>query len=213
MYTPSWMFLRIIQSTHLYLSRFNTGVTIIKIIPHEELSFSLTFLSFTLLNGHCIYNSCLFMYFPILGAELITASCEHDLSFKWTSASGYWYPWRLIHPVDFIFFQNFVLVFRIYILNFTSWTVMITSISTKFLCYLFWDKLFGFHTRTITIKIFLPDRLIYILVIKPIPTANKIHKILSYNDKRYCWSMSSPKITFMEAYLKCIHNYSAISMF
>ena len=85
MYTPSSTFIRILQASHCSLSMFNTGVTIRTFITHEKLSISFMFGSFTLLYGHCMYNSCLFMYFPILKADVITASCKHYLNFKWTS--------------------------------------------------------------------------------------------------------------------------------
>ena len=36
-------------------------------------------LSFTLIGGRCLLNSCLFMYSTIIGIELITESFKHDL--------------------------------------------------------------------------------------------------------------------------------------
>ena len=54
-------------------------------------------------GGHCMYNYSLLMYFPILGAELITASCKHDLIVKLTSSSQIFDPGRLINSVDFLF--------------------------------------------------------------------------------------------------------------
>ena len=50
-----------------------------------------------------MYNYSLLMCFPILGAELITASCKHDLIVKLTSSSQIFDPGRLINSVDFLF--------------------------------------------------------------------------------------------------------------
>ena len=57
------------------------------IFTHELFSISNIFVYFTLLGGPCMYNSILLMYFPILGAYLITASCKNYLIDKWPSAS------------------------------------------------------------------------------------------------------------------------------
>ena len=78
MYNQYFTLLRILATTQCSLSIPDTGFTLITFIKYEV---------FTLLVERWMHNSSLFMYFPILGAELITASCKHDLIDKWTSAS------------------------------------------------------------------------------------------------------------------------------
>ena len=109
--TPSLTFLVIQASPQDYLSIPNTGVTFITFLTHEVFSISDIFLSFTLLCGHCLWNSCLSIYFSILGAWLITASCKHDLIDKWPSASWNYDPGEKRNPVDFLFYQNCLLLF------------------------------------------------------------------------------------------------------
>ena len=87
MNTPSLNILRIQAAPQGYLSIPDTGVTFITFLTHQVFSISGIFVSFTFIWGHYLYNSCLLLYFPILGAELITASFKHDLIDKWPSAS------------------------------------------------------------------------------------------------------------------------------
>ena len=53
----------------------DTGVIFITFLTHAQSSISYICEFFTVLGGHCLYNSCLLIIFPILGAELMTASC------------------------------------------------------------------------------------------------------------------------------------------
>ena len=76
MYTLALTFLTVIKSPHGSIYMFNNGVTLITVLTHKEFSISLMFLSFAIIGGHILYNSSLFTYFNILGAELITASCK-----------------------------------------------------------------------------------------------------------------------------------------
>ena len=87
-------FLKKLQIPQSYISIFNTGVTIITLITHEELSISFMFVSFTFPGGNCIYYLWLFMHFSISGEDFITSSCKHYLIFKFISSSRYWYPGR-----------------------------------------------------------------------------------------------------------------------
>ena len=82
MYTPSLTLLKILAATQGALSILDTGVTLITLLTHEVFSISDIFVSFTLIGGHCLYNSSLFMYFPVLGADLITEYCKSDLIIK-----------------------------------------------------------------------------------------------------------------------------------
>ena len=68
------------------LSIPDTTVTSITFLTHEVFSISDIFESFTLLGGQCLYNYCLSIIFSILGEELMTASCKHDLFDKRPSA-------------------------------------------------------------------------------------------------------------------------------
>ena len=79
MYTLSLTFLRIKAAPQGSISITNNGVTFITFLTHEVFSILNIFVSFTLLGGHCLYNSCLLIYFTILGAELITEYCKRDL--------------------------------------------------------------------------------------------------------------------------------------
>ena len=94
MYTTSLTLLRIMATPQGSLSIPDTGVTLKSFLTHEVFSISDIFVSFTLLGGNCMYNYSLFMYFPILRAELITESCKHDLIVKRRSASRNFYPGR-----------------------------------------------------------------------------------------------------------------------
>ena len=166
MYTKSSTFLRIMLPPHFYFSMFNTAVKVIKFLTHEEFSISLMFVSFTLLGGNYPYNLCLFVYFTILGEDLIIALWKHDLSFKWPSALQDWDPGRNIYFVGFLFSSKILSwSFHISTPNFPYWTVLINSISTHSSFVIFSEGLFWFHTRTIFIKIFSPDFWLYILVI------------------------------------------------
>ena len=89
MYTPSSSLLKILDAYQGYISIPDTGVTFITLLTHEVFSISLIFVSFNLIVGKCLYNSSLLMYFPILGAELITESFKNHLIVKCTSASRY----------------------------------------------------------------------------------------------------------------------------
>ena len=60
----------------------DTGVTSITFLTHEVFSISDIFESLTFLGGHCMYNSCWSIYFPIMGSESITES------FKMTSLTS-----------------------------------------------------------------------------------------------------------------------------
>ena len=86
MYIPKLNFLRIQAAPQVYLSIPDTVVTLIIFLTHEVFSISYFFVSFTLLGGHCLYNLSLMIYFPILGEELIIASCKYDFIYKWSSA-------------------------------------------------------------------------------------------------------------------------------
>ena len=79
MYAPSLNILRILAESQGSLSVLDTGVTFITLLTHEVFSISEFFVYFTLPEGHCLYNYSLLMYFTILGSELITKFCEHDL--------------------------------------------------------------------------------------------------------------------------------------
>ena len=79
MYTTSLTFLRIKADPQGYLCIPDTVVTLINFLTHEVFSISDIFVSFTLLGRHCMYNSSFLVYFKILGVELITASCKHEL--------------------------------------------------------------------------------------------------------------------------------------
>ena len=87
MNTLSLTTLRIQAAPQGYLSITDTGFTLITFLTHEVFSISEICVSFTILGGHCLYNSSLLMYFPILGSELITASCKNYLIDKLPSAS------------------------------------------------------------------------------------------------------------------------------
>ena len=89
MYTPSLTLIGILVAPHGCLSMLNNVVKFITFTTHKEFYISFIFVSFTLIGGHLFYNLSLFVYFPILGEELITVSCQHDLSFKYVSASQY----------------------------------------------------------------------------------------------------------------------------
>ena len=77
--TPSLNILRIKATPKGSISIPDTIVTFLTFLTHELFSISDMFVSFTFLGGHCLYISCLLIYYPILGSELITASCKHDL--------------------------------------------------------------------------------------------------------------------------------------
>ena len=66
MQTPSLNLLRTLAETQGYIYIPDTGITFITLLTHEVFSISDIFVSFTLLGGHCLYNSCFLMYFPIL---------------------------------------------------------------------------------------------------------------------------------------------------
>ena len=68
---------------------------------------------FTRLGGHCIYNSCLLIYFTIRATELIIASCRHDLSSKLSYALKNWEPGMKRYPVGFLSPPNLYLIFYI----------------------------------------------------------------------------------------------------
>ena len=82
------------MAPHFYLSVFNTVITVIKIGTHEEFLVSFISVSFVIIDGNCLYNSCLLIYFPIVGEHLIIASHKHEISFKWTLVSWNWYKGR-----------------------------------------------------------------------------------------------------------------------
>ena len=90
MYTPSLTLIIIMDATQGYLSILDTGVTFITLLRNEVFSISEIFLSFTLLGGHYLYNSSLFMYFPILGAELITAYWKMNSSSNYLKPHKFW---------------------------------------------------------------------------------------------------------------------------
>ena len=94
MYTLSLTNISEPQEPHCYMFMFNTGVTTITFLAHEEISISFMFVSFTLICGHCRYNSCLFIYNIILWAELIIPTCKNDLIFNLSPASRYKDPGR-----------------------------------------------------------------------------------------------------------------------
>ena len=62
MYNPSLTFLRIQHAPNVSIIMFNTGVIFIIFLTHKEFSISLMFLYLTLLCGHFMYNSCLFIF-------------------------------------------------------------------------------------------------------------------------------------------------------
>ena len=68
MNTPSLNILRIKAATQGSLSIPNNGVTFITFLTHGVFYISDIFVSFTFLGGHCLYNSYLSVYFPILEA-------------------------------------------------------------------------------------------------------------------------------------------------
>ena len=65
--------------THFCIAVFNTGNTFMKLEKQVGFSISFMLVYFTLLGGHCLHNSDLLIYFPILGAEFTTASWRHAL--------------------------------------------------------------------------------------------------------------------------------------
>ena len=109
MFTPSFTVLRIMAASQATRSIPDTGVTFITFFTHEEFSISDICEFFTLLGGHCLYNSSLLTNFPIIGAELMTASCKRDLIFKLPSDWQNPDPGRKIHPVDFLFLPKLCL--------------------------------------------------------------------------------------------------------
>ena len=109
MYTPSFTVFRILAAPHFNFPLPDTGVTFITFLTHAESSISDICEFFTLLGGHCLYNSCLLINFPILGAELMTASYKHVLIFKLPSASRNPNPVSKIHPVGFSILPKFCL--------------------------------------------------------------------------------------------------------
>ena len=82
MYNTQSTFLRIPLVPQFYGSMFNTSVKVITFLTHEEFSILFVFVSFTLIDGYRLYNSCLFIYFTTIGEGLIISSFKHDLSFK-----------------------------------------------------------------------------------------------------------------------------------
>ena len=171
MYTPLLNFLKTLQEPQSSLSMFNTGAVLIKFFTHEELYISFMFVSFTLIDGNFLYNSCLFMYFPIPVVEIITASGKHDLRFEWLSFLWYWDPSRQIYSVDFIFLPNFCLDFSYFYPTFYLFNCNDYFHIEKLLLML-WEKFFWVHTCTVVIDILSPECWIYILVINLIPMKN-----------------------------------------
>ena len=109
MYTPLFTVLVILAAPQGTSSIPNTGVIFITFITYAESSISDICELFTLLGGHYLYSFSLLINFPILGEELMTASCKHDLIFKLPSASRYPDPGRKIHPVGFLFLPKLCL--------------------------------------------------------------------------------------------------------
>ena len=103
MYTPSFTVLRILATPQANSYIPDIGVMFITFVTHAQFYISDIRELFTLLGGHCLYNSCLLINFPILGAKLMTASCKHDLIFELPSASRNHEPERKMQPVGFIF--------------------------------------------------------------------------------------------------------------
>ena len=128
---------------------------------------SVIFVSFTLLGGHCLYNSCLLMYYPILGVDLITESCKRDLSFKWPSALRYLTPEDKYIKLILFYFQ-FVLLFSDLFAKISELDQNQVNILSLF-CEKKW-----FHPRNIFIKILCFVCFIDIPVIKPIPMTIEI---------------------------------------
>ena len=56
------------HSTHCFYSTFNIGVLVITDYTHSNFSNSVMCVSFTLLGGHCLYNSNLSIY-PLLSGQ------------------------------------------------------------------------------------------------------------------------------------------------
>ena len=109
MYTPSFTVLIILAAPQATSSIPDTGVMFKKFITHAESSISDICEFFTLLGGNFLYNYSLLINFPILGADLMTASCKHYLIFKLPSASRNPEPAIKMHPVGFLFLTKFCL--------------------------------------------------------------------------------------------------------
>ena len=108
MYTLSLNLLRIMAAPQSSLSIPDTGFNLITFLTHEVFSISEMFVSFTILGGHCLYNSSLLMYFPILGSELITASCKNYLIVKRPWASRNFLPRKINRSSWFSFSTRIV---------------------------------------------------------------------------------------------------------
>ena len=63
MYTSPLTLFMMLLVPHRFLSMLNTGVTLITVLTHNKFSISLMFVSFTLIGGHLLYNSSMFIFF------------------------------------------------------------------------------------------------------------------------------------------------------